>query len=439
VTRTPRIVHTTLLVAYLVLPSLVWTLVYRDPKIVADVLLLLVLEGLSPGWMARTIRLGWCLLCGSMLLLEWNIFPESYAFYFGLMIRAASFPQGRAVVIGFLLLVAFMALPPPRRTRRRTTVALLALYAALTVLKLAPQSKPYVVWLRQPALRALQVAWTDLPRLASSSVAPPAYDALTPGHVRLRSWIDEGDRAPDKVMILLLESWGQAPATFRRLVERMGSASGASLVESGYTPYAGPTLAGEVRELCGRVLSFRSIDASLSDCLPKRSRERGYVATAFHGYEAYFYNRQIIYPQIGFSKSFFAPDLDGLDRCGGAFDGICDDAVLARALGQLGRPGRQFVYMMSLSAHEPVSPDMALRPYIRRIPGPLDGPRVNAALIRLAVLQMARRDRDGDRVLYIVGDHNPPGGEEAQALPPGKVPYILFRWRPGSDRPRGLR
>lgn len=417
-----------LLLAYLAIPSVVWTFVYRDIKIVADVVLLLAVESLVPRIVARLVRLAWCLLCVTMLLLEWNIFPESYGFYFGLMVRAASFPQGRAVLAGFMLLLFFLALPPPR-VGYHARASLIALYLLVTVLKLVPITKPHAVWLRQPVLRAAQVAWSDWSRLRSASVEPGRYDALTPGYQHLRSWIDADRDAPVKIFVLLLESWGQSPGDFRRTMADVSRRASGASVQGGFVPFSGPTLSGEVRELCGRALSFRSIDASLSDCLPRAARGRGYETTAFHGYEAYFYNRQIIYPQFGFSRAYFSTDMIGRERCGGAFDGVCDDAVLTEALRRLRRPGRQFVYMMSLSAHEPVDPAMAAKAYIRAVPGQLNGARVNAALLRLAVDRSAQLAQREDVALYIAGDHNPPGGEQSMGLPRGRVPYLLMRWR----------
>lgn len=421
-----------ILLIYLVLPTLVWSLVYRDLKIVADVLPLLVIETFASSAIARVIRLGWCLLCGSMLLLEWNIFPESYAFYLDLMLRAASFPQGRAVAVGFGLLILFLALPPPPRLGRRTLVAFLLVYAILAGAKIWSATKPHLTWLRQPVLRAAQVAWTDSSRLLTASVAPVSYDAYSLGHAQLAAWLDQQRQAPTKIMVILLESWGERPDQFATLVDMVRARIPASEIISGYTAFSGPTLSGEVRELCGKVLSFRAVDASLSECLPRQAQALGYETTAFHGYEGYFYNRQIVYPQIGFARSWFASDLDGAERCGGAFDGVCDDAMLERAFAQLSRPGRQFVYLMSLSAHEPVAADMMRRNYIRSatmVRAKSDGgKRVNEALIDLAISKAGELARDQDVVMYVAGDHNPPG-QEARGLPDGKVPYLLLRWR----------
>lgn len=416
---------------YLILPSVTWSLVYRELKIVADVAPLAVLESLVWQPVARLIRLAWCMLCISMLLLEWNIFPESYLFYLTLMVRAASFPQGRAVAFGLCFFVVFVLLPSPWRPRWRTGFAIFAIYGTLLGAKTWGVTKPHMAWLRQPAPRALQVAWTDAARIWTVSVAPAQYDAQSPGNVQLATWLS-APNPPVKVLVVLLESWGETRAGMATLVANIRREIAPAEVAGGFTAYAGPTLAGEVRDLCGHILSFSSVDASLAGCLPRQARQAGYDTTAFHGYDGYFYNRQILYPQIGFANSWFAPDFESADRCGGAFDGICDDVVLGRAINQLNAPGRQFVYMMSLSAHEPISPGLADRRYIHISPRQsLDGRQVNEALINLAIAQVQQIARHGHEniVVYLAGDHNPPGQEEARGLPIGMVPYIILRWR----------
>lgn len=418
------------MLSYLVLPTIVWSLVYREPKVVADVLPLAILEGFVWRPIARIARLLWCLLCVSMLLLEWNIFPESYQFYLTLMVRAASFPQGRAIAVGLGMLAVFAVLPRPRRPAPATAICGLALYALLFGAKIWPVTKPHLTWLRQPAPRAMQVAWSDLARVWTVSVAPDRYDARSHGHAQLAAWVAASDR-PSKILVILLESWGETPADMARLVAATRRAASPTEAVAGYTAYSGPTLSGEIRDLCGSVLSFRNVDASIGQCLPRAAGRVGYSATAFHGYDGYFYSRQILYPQIGFTRTWFAPDFGDADRCGGAFDGICDDIVLAKAIDQLRAAGPQFVYMMSLSAHEPVALSLGDRAYVRATPGSsLNGRRVNEALLRLAVAQARRIAHDGqeDVVLYVAGDHNPPG-EDARGLPAGKVPYLLMRWR----------
>jgi len=417
---------------YLTIPSVTWSLVYREPKIVADVVILAIIEGLVWQPAARLIRLIWCILCVSMILLEWNIFPESYLFYIKIMLHVASFPQGRAIALGLLLLAVFIMLPSPWQPRWRRSLAVVVIYGALLGAKAWGVTKPHMTWLRQPAPRALQVAWTDAVRIGSVSVAPPHYDAQSPGHTQLAMWISATNH-PVKVLVILLESWGETPADMAALIANLRRAYASAKVVGGFTDYAGPTLAGEVRDLCGRILSFSSVDASLADCLPYEAKRAGYDTTAFHGYDGYFYNRQIIYPQIGFEHSWFASDFGDLSRCGGAFDGICDDVVLEKAINQLRRPGRQFVYMMSLSAHEPISADLVNRVYLRLPSGqPLGGKQVNEALVRLAISKANETAIKTHQpvVVYLAGDHNPPGREEALGLPIGKVPYLLMSWHP---------
>lgn len=417
-------------VLYLVLPSFVWSLVYREPKVVVDVIPLMLVEAMLPSLMSRLLRIFWCVVCVMMLLLEWNIFPESYFFYLTLTAKAASFPQGKAVLAGCALLALFVALPSPRAPRKVSAIALAFLYIALTLAKTFPVTKPHLLWLRQPAPRAAQVLWTDGTRLLNASVAPGTYIATSGGNTELRRLLNK--KQPQKVLIIILESWGETPEQLAQLLPKLSKAAGPSAVHSGYAHYNGPTLSGEIRELCGKVLSFRSVESSLANCLPQQAKHLNYTTTAFHGYEGFFYNRQIIYPQLGFDKSVFGTDLKEEDRCGGAFNGICDDAVLNHARAQLLIPGKQFVYIMSLSAHEPVDNSLYRRKYIENYisqqPASLNSRIANEALLLSAISEARKIAKRDGMIMYVAGDHNPPGQEEALGLPQGEVPYVIINW-----------
>lgn len=415
--------------SYFIIPSFIWSIVYRDPKVVVDVFPLAILEGFLGGIVGRCIRIAWASLCLSMLLLEWNIFPESYLFYSALMLRAATFPQGRSIVAGAIMVIIFLALPTPKRARCSTMIVVLATYLLLLGCKGWSTTKPFLVWLRQPAPRALQVAWSDAERIGAVSVAPHAYNAQSFGHEQIVALLQSNHR-PLKIFVIVLESWGEAVADTHRVETDVRKIAFADQVLSGYTEFSGPTLSGEIRELCGRALSFTDMTSALADCLPHSASKLGYTTTSFHGYDGYFYNRSVVYPQLGFERSWFKKDFGDADRCSGAFDGICDDVVLRRAVSQLRRAGPQFVYMMSLSAHEPISGDMAHRAYIDAlVRRNISQQTVNEALIRLAVLNVRTiaSNQRGGTLLYMVGDHNPPG-DGGLSLPLHMVPYVMVRW-----------
>lgn len=426
-------------VAVLLLPSVAWSLVYREPKIVLDVLPLYALEcWLAPRWRVL-LRALWTLACAVTLLLEWNIFPESYWFYAKMWAGVAGSGQGTASILAFGCMAGYLVLPRLYLSwvrRRPVPLVLGCLYLLALAAKATPFGRAELVWLRVPMARAAQVVATDWRRLLHASVtggesrAPDVAGAL----YREIAGAEDGT-APGKILVVLLESWGETPRSLEQLAQFLGGNGGS--LERGFTRYRGSTLPGEVRELCGVALSFADIGEIGPGCLPGRLRERGYRTVAMHGYDGTFYYRQLVYPAFGFRDVRFRKDLEGrAPSCAGAFAGICDDAIVDLAIAEIAKPGNAFVYVMSLSGHEPVADEVLRRPYVGAwSPGipESDTQRVNRALIAHVVREVCALPPEVARPLvYFAGDHQPPSGAEALGFPPGLVPYLLLRTCPAA-------
>ncbi|MDH4742997.1 sulfatase-like hydrolase/transferase [Sphingomonas sp. CBMAI 2297] len=424
------------LVLYLVLPSLAWSMVYRQPKLVADTLLMIPIELFLPKLARPFWRLAWITACGAMLLLEWNIFFESYGFYAHLLFEIALTGHGLAIIGAILFFAIFLFLPIPSPKRRLQLLAIgTCAYLFVIGVKALPWGKEHLAWIRIPIVRALQVSISDGPRAFRSVLGQDAapvthrlYDALSA----------RPEAAPAKILIILVESWGERPADLAHIRDALAAMPSVSQIELGYNAFHGSTLPAEVRELCGMALDFAHPEKLNRNCLPRRFATAGYATTAFHGYDGFFYSRDIIYPGLGFQRSYFKPDLSALAECAGAFNGACDDAVVDNAVNLLARPGRQFVYMMSLTAHAPVAATSLARPYattmLSALPGD-PGQKLNRALIVRAVQRIHATMNGQDALLYIAGDHNPPGAEQEFQVPAGKTPYLLIRLS-GAAQPR---
>lgn len=419
----------------LLLPSMAWTLFYHKPKLVLDVLLLWGLEPFLPLLAQIIVRTLWISLCGSMLLLEWNIYPESYLFYLGMLPSISDSQQGLAVLATLLLLLIFILVPiGPVRIRypKRLLLAILLVYSCTAALKLSTWGRENLVNLRLPFLRALQVAAISGQQIGSVSVVGNGDTVNVRGNFYERLRVMPTDVVPQKILVVMLESWGETPEGLQQLKNELTSES-VVVLQDGYTPYRGSTLPGEVRELCGRKLDFREIGFSGEGCMPRNLKYLNYHTTAYHGYEGFFYYRNVIYPALGFDDIYFRPQLASQDQCLGAFKGACDDAVLDAALEKLFLPGKQFVYVMSLTAHEPVSEETLNRSYIKqaaKLPALSNTQRVNRSLITYTVKQVQAVGESYDMPvwIYFAGDHNPPSDSEEYAdIPSGHVPYMLIQ------------
>ena len=286
-------------------------------------------------------------------------------------------------------------------------------------------------------------------------------DAGTPVHSATRlSGLVEGANGRN-VLVVVVEALGDPRgAEVRRLLRApfADSALGQRYdVSFGRTPFFGSTTNGEMRELCDSWRSFDYVlDAPNRHCLPFRMQQAGYRTTAIHSYKGAMFERERWYPQVGFERALFEPDLvaAGARECEGVFPGACDRDV-PRQIGALlkdaARGGTakvagppQFVYWLTVNSHLPVaprgttetehcdgfSPDLAgTYPQICRLMKIYDG--VARSLVELAV------DPDVPPMdVLIVGDHMPPFFDRwnRSQFRPDSVPYILLRDRAGSAK-----
>ncbi len=222
------------------------------------------------------------------------------------------------------------------------------------------------------------------------------------------------------------------------------------LITIGSTPFRGPTISGEMRELChlgtgtqitGEVLAGRA------PCLPQQFNALGYQTVAFHGYRGAMFHRADWYPLVGFQQTVFLADMKGEPMCNGAFYGVCDAAIaamldrrLAAVRAAHGPP--QFLYWMTLNGHLPV--DTAGAPH-HDCPVTQDR-EVCAQMaynteVLTAVKSLAMDPAIGPTVIIIVGDHAPPylTLENRDLFEASEVPSVLLEPRPAPTSVPGNR
>lgn len=206
--------------------------------------------------------------------------------------------------------------------------------------------------------------------------------------------------------------------------------------------FKGPTLSGEMRELCGieieGVPDLSSGAKLKEECLPAQLQAKGYATIGIHGNVRQFYNRQRVYPMIGFGKTMFLDDFEktanAMDICQDvAFDGVCDKAATTAAMKFLAANPRAFAHVMTLRTHFPMAPSDLGDGDCRRWPE-LKG---ESSLCLYANQQAENLRRVGQiiteaevkpDVLYIYGDHAPPYalGALRGFFVAGKVPVLIL-------------
>lgn len=250
--------------------------------------------------------------------------------------------------------------------------------------------------------------------------------------------LSQGTAMPDKLLLIVVESWGLAhdevENQFWRDLWRVPSLR---QLDTGTVHSQGSTLQGELRELCGLIPQTLRIDdvPQAENCLPNRLRAQGWQTRAFNGASSRMYRNGNWYPQIGFAQRSFLPELIADGRLCSNMPGVCDYSIADRVIQTLHEPGRQFSYWMTLNSHTPYklgdlsSPDVPDRvcPVLQ-----LEGARCAHAALLYDFMQslkgaLLRHPLPGLRIV-LVGDHQPKffDADSRDAFVEGQVPYLVL-------------
>ena len=258
---------------------------------------------------------------------------------------------------------------------------------------------------------------------------------------------DLATERPPRVLSISVESLGvlrDHGAQQKVVAGLLGEVSRWYSVDVTTQHFQGPTLSGEMRELCGLlaegvpgVSAAKRLDAV---CLPATLRRQGYATLGVHGNVRQFYNRQRVYPMFGFGKTMFLDDFrrlsGGLNHCRAeAFGGVCDRAAVGAAIAFLGGKQLAFAHVMTLQGHYPLAPSDLGSADCRPYPGLRDAElclyaNQQAEILRRIGEQLSTAETRPD-VVYIYGDHAPPFATRVLrgAFMTGRVPYIVLRLR----------
>jgi hypothetical protein len=405
-------------------------LVFRQVFFCIDPLLIHPLERLMPRWLGLVFRAVWILGFAGALLFAWNIPPQSYAFY----LREALPFSPVSVLFSLAAAVLFLTCFLLYRTDRYGSVLLSRAMLLSGLLLLALKS--------MSTLGVLQIHWVQdyvrSPVLGfSRMLAEMRHDPEAPANEAygstFSSFVRTQPALPPKVLLMVVESWGETAASLQNMADAMRSER-LKVIGSGLTTYRGSTLSGEFRELCGKDLMPTADVKDTSsgfDCVPALLQRKGYQVTGVHGYKRFFYARGTFWTRFGISQAEFQEDLTGLAQCPGPFEGTCDTAVVKRGIDLLDREGERFVYLLTLSSHEPIAPSALLAPavYFKDIKVIHPTQVVTRRAISDLVVELEARPHQSCTLVYIVGDHQPPSAiGQYNIFEKNKVPFLAFTY-----------
>jgi hypothetical protein len=248
------------------------------------------------------------------------------------------------------------------------------------------------------------------------------------------------DRLPDKLVVVVFESLSvlTGDAQLRDWEKPFQRVENRYTIETGTLDWNGATFRGEVRELCWQSLDGHEIQ-SLPPSLPATFKKLGYETDAFHGFYKTMYDRDRIYPLLGFEKPVFLDELrrqGDVPLVGTLFHGASDSFVASQVHQALLRPGKKLVYWMTLSSHVPVN-----NPFARQIATPEElasagelpaavwGYRVICRRTLESIAAIAADESLDDCDFIIVGDHSIPitSAGMRSYFEPNKVAYLILR------------
>lgn len=182
--------------------------------------------------------------------------------------------------------------------------------------------------------------------------------------------------------------------------------------------FFGGTLSGELRTLCG-IKSYGDLirnpevrEGELSRCIPNilaNSKNSAHLTIAAHANFGSFYNREKVYPALGFDKAILASDLNkNLEsNCDNVQFVRCDNEVLDKLKEVLTNEKSEkiFIHFMTINSHFPYSGNVvknldsndSLTAYFAAVDSTLD-----------ALAHFINGSKIIPDVIIISGDHAPP-------------------------------
>lgn len=243
----------------------------------------------------------------------------------------------------------------------------------------------------------------------------------------------------DRLLLIVVESWGStnSPRVNETLLAPLISLSEGKY-QSGEMLFHGFTIAGELRELCKLTplhFDLRKTQVGFENCLPNKLQDAGYTTGAMHGATSLMYDRRHWYPRVGFQETTFFEDRIWPRRCY-SFPGACDLDMLPVLEDFFSKPGKRFMYWLTLNTHAPYD--------LRDLRGPaadctalnLPEETETCRLIRLqadffaGLAEQLRHESLRDVDVIIVGDHAPNMlnlKEREENFRSGSVPWVRFK------------
>lgn len=411
---------------WLLLPSVIWSFVFGGFYFCAEPFVFPFIEKRLNPKVSFGLKILWIFVFLIAMLASWNIYPAAYHFYFLILMGGAPLQVVFACCIFVFLMCIFLFSAPYRETSAGFKKSILVIGGCFIFMKfMMPILGQSDGMIRRNIIASSPFVFKVLVLDAQSkdnkflgpTNAPTFLNHLTSAR-----------EVPAKIVLMVVESWGESQASLSEVKKNIAQ-NGGNIIEAGFTDYHGSTLQGEVRELCSQYIKLdaRPNFSSFSgDCAPAYMKKKGYEVLGLHGYLQMFYARKSVWKELGIDNSYFRTDLNQLKTCPGRFSGVCDEELIRYGVDLIAGKDKVFLYMLSLSSHEPVASSMLhmSTQYFQNISAVNESQIVARNAVGTLVAALSNKPQLGCTEAYVVGDHQPPSMGNSDQLQAHQVPYI---------------
>lgn len=219
------------------------------------------------------------------------------------------------------------------------------------------------------------------------------------------------DLTNKRILLVIFESWGlDNNGHYISMVKKHFSNKKIEITNGSFK---GPTVYGELRELCSAIPTSLNISITPGDCLPEYAKKNGFITTAFHGNSAAFYRRDRWMGGVGFDF-FYDRNLilqknpDARTFLNPQFNSISDEYMM-RFIGDMAamrNAQKEFYYFLSLDSHGPykTTPNSDCN-FSDQFRGELCDyfQKIDTTLSLISEFSA----KNPDFKIFVIGDHNP--------------------------------
>lgn len=411
---------------WMMLPSMIWSIAFGNIYVCIEPLFFPYLQHRITSKFSFLIKLVWVFAFLISILSKWNIRPDSYYFYLFVVLAGAPLSVLLTCLVFCVVMSGFLFSNFYTNTSFKFKKYFFLFGIFLIFLKFVFSIGDYAPsFIRGAIITPSPFAIKTL--LVYNSFQEKNFLGITEGPTFL-NYVKNAEKLPKKMVLLIVESWGESEASLTSIKKKL-LLDGIKVTGAGFSHYHGSTLQGEIRELCSQYIrldSTTNLAAMVNNCAPVYMKKNGYEVIAVHGYDGMFYARDTVWKRLGIDHSYFQSDMSALKLCPGPFLGICDAEMIAYGINLMRKKDKIFLYMLSISSHEPVAFSMVGKQtrYFEAIAS-IGNSQIIARNAVGSLVEVLRKHTDlGCTEVYVVGDHQAPSEVNNGRFPENQVPYL---------------